>query len=45
VAALEAIGTTGARALLAEWAKGAKDDPLTREAQAATRRIEGRKAR
>jgi hypothetical protein len=35
VAVVEAIGTDAARALLAEWAKGPKDDALTREAAAA----------
>jgi RNA polymerase sigma factor (sigma-70 family) len=35
VAALEAIGTADARALLAELAKGPADDVLTREARAA----------
>ena len=38
VAALEAMGTAGARALLTELAKGPADDLLTREAQAASRR-------
>jgi hypothetical protein len=35
VAALEAIGTAEARALLAELAKGPARDPLTHEAKAA----------
>jgi RNA polymerase sigma factor (sigma-70 family) len=38
VAVLEAIGTTDARALLAELAKGPADDFLTREAEAMGRR-------
>ena len=38
VAVVEAIGTDTARALLAEWAKGPKDDALTREAGAAMQR-------
>jgi RNA polymerase sigma factor (sigma-70 family) len=42
VAALEAIGTADAQALLAELAKGPGDDLLTREARAASRRRGGR---
>jgi hypothetical protein len=42
VAALEAIGTAAAQALLAELAKGPADDLLTREARAASRRRGGR---
>ncbi|MDB5313266.1 MAG: hypothetical protein JWO38_7468, partial [Gemmataceae bacterium] len=42
VAALEAIGTADARAVLAELAKGPATDPLTREAAAVLRRVEGR---
>jgi hypothetical protein len=41
VAALEAIGTADAQALLAELAKGPADDVLTREARAASRRRGG----
>jgi hypothetical protein len=39
VAVLEAMGTADARALLAALAKGPADDLLTREAQAAIKRI------
>jgi hypothetical protein len=42
VAALEAIGTADARALLAGLAKGPATDPLTREARAASRRLGAR---
>jgi WD40 repeat protein len=42
VAALEAIGTADAQALLADLAKGTADDLLTREARAASRRRGGR---
>jgi hypothetical protein len=42
VAALEAIGTADARALLAGLAKGPATDPLTREARAASRRLADR---
>jgi hypothetical protein len=42
VAALETIGTTEARALLLELAKGRPDDVLTREASAAIRRMGSR---
>jgi WD40 repeat protein len=38
VGALESVGTAEARALLAELTKGSADDPLTREARAASRR-------
>ncbi len=38
VAVLEAINIAEAQALLAELAKGPADDPLTREARAASRR-------
>jgi hypothetical protein len=38
VAVLEATGTAEAKALLAALAKGPADDPLTREARAASRR-------
>jgi RNA polymerase sigma factor (sigma-70 family) len=42
VAALEAVGTADARALLAGLATGPATDPLTREARAASRRLASR---
>ncbi len=42
VAALEAIGTPAARGVLTDLSRGSPTDPLTREAVAALRRVEGR---